>query len=307
MKRAELVFRATLFVCMAAWAVPAFPRQQSATTQTNLKESDIDRLEKELTDPKTRLTAIAALSDFSGVKLYRVGSVYFIDIDAKMGELRERAAELARMYTDADTVSLALDSADPRLQIWGLWFWGAGINKAVESAGRIPQALPMEGLTDGESMWHALMPKVRQLAKDSPYRMLAIDELTNIAWSENREFLLSLIPAEKSASVALQLLELTETKRIGEQSNRDENFNEELLRLLADPDAKVRREALADIALNWNNAEMFQVRFGAMVSQRVEELQKSDDEEEKRLADFAAEGLEKIAKIWLERDSAKTR
>jgi hypothetical protein len=78
------------------------------------------------------------------------------------------------------------------------------------------------------------------------------------------------------------------------------------MRLLADPDFKVRRDALAYIGTNWNKAEMFQVRFGAMVSQRVEELRKSDDEEEKRLANWAAEGLEKIARMWLERDKAKT-
>jgi len=112
---------------------------------------------------------------------------------------------------------------------------------------------------------------------------------------------------ETSAPVVLQLLERTEMRRVGELSKRDERFNEELLRLLADPDVKVRRSALAAIATNWNNAEMWQVRFGAQVSQRVEELRKSDDEEVKRLANQAAEGLEKIARIWLERDSAKTR
>jgi hypothetical protein len=96
-------------------------------------------------------------------------------------------------------------------------------------------------------------------------------------------------------------------RRIGEPSNRDERFNEELLRLLADPDIKVRRAALADIALNWNNAEIYQARFSAQVSQRVEELRKSEDAKEKDLANYAAEGLEKMARIWLERDGAKTR
>jgi len=44
---------------------------------------------------------------------------------------------------------------------------------------------------------------------------------------------------EESAGVILQILERTEIRRIGEPSNRDERFNEELLRLLADPDIKV--------------------------------------------------------------------
>jgi len=307
MKRAELVFRAALVVCVTAWAIQASPCPQSAQTQPNLlEESDIDRLEKELADPITRLSAIAALADFGARKLYQVGSVFIIVGDAKRSALCERAAKLARMYTDITTVSLALDSADPRLQLWGLCFWNAGIGKAVQSAGRNPSVLPKEGLTDEENGWHALMPTVRRLAKDGPYRSLAIDNLAIFSRSENREFLISMIPTEKSAGVILQLLERTEMRRIGEPSKRDERFNEELLRLLADPDIKVRRAALAYIAMNWNNAEIYQARFGAIVSQRVEELRKSDDGEEKRLANWAAEGLEKIARIWLERDSAKT-
>jgi hypothetical protein len=91
------------------------------------------------------------------------------------------------------------------------------------------------------------------------------------------------------------------------QANLDESDIDRLEKELADPDVKVRCDALTDIGWNWNKAEIFQVRFGAEVSQRVEELRKSDDDEEKRLANWAAEGLEKIAKIWLERDSAKTR
>ena len=184
MKRAELVFRAALVVCLIAWAVQASPRRQSAQTQPNLlEESDIDRLEKELADPITRLSAIAALADFGARKLYQVGSVFIIDGDAKRGALRERAANLARVYADIDTVSLALDSDDPRLQMWGLWFWNAGIGKAVQSAGRIPSVLPKEGLTDEENDWHALTLKVRRLAKDSAHRSVAIEILANFSRS----------------------------------------------------------------------------------------------------------------------------
>src|SRR5262249_47794733 len=184
-------------------------------------------------------------------KLYQVGSVFLIDSDPKRGALRERAANLARMCNDIETVSLALDSADPRLQLWGLWFWYSGSGKSVLSARRSESATRMEGLTDNG--WHALTPKVQRLAKDSIYRSVAIDKLAGSFLPENREFLLSLIPTEKSAEVALQILTRTERLRIGEPSKRDEGFNEELMRLLADPDVKVRRAALADIALNWNN------------------------------------------------------
>jgi hypothetical protein len=297
MKRAEFVFRIAIVVCMTAWTAQASPSPQFAPMQTNLEESDIDRMEKELADPATRLAALAALADFGARKLYQVGSVFFVDSDAKTGALRERAAKLAMMCNDIDTISRALDSDDRRLQMWGLWFWCPDCSRPALN----------EQLTYKETRWYALMPKVRRLAKDSIHRSIAIDKLSGRLLPENREFLLSLIPTEKSAGVIIRLLHRTEMRRIGEPSKRDERFNEELLRLLADPDVKVRIAALADIALNWNNAEMFQARFGANVSQRVEELRKSDDDEEKRLANWAAEGLEKIAKIWLERDSAKTK
>jgi hypothetical protein len=297
MKRAELVFRIVIAVCVTAWAAQASQRDQFKPWQTNLEESDIDRLEKELADPVTRLPAIAALADFGGMKLYQVGSVFIRDSDEKRGALRERAAKLALMCNDIDTISRALDSDDPRLQMWGLWFWCPNcVGPAIK-----------ERPTDKETRWYALMPKVRRLAKDSIYRYLAIETLSGRLFQENREFLLSLIPTEKSAGVILQILERTETRRIGEPSKRDERFNEELLRLLTDPDVKVRRDALAYIWMNWNNAGMVQVRFSSMVSQRIEELRKSDDAEEKRLANWAAEALEKIAKIWLERDSANPR
>ena len=297
MKRAELAFKAALVVCMTAWAVQAARSPKYKPWQTILDESDIDRLEKELADPVTRLPAIAALADFGGMKLYRVGSVLISDSDPKRNALRERAANLARMCNDIDTISRALDSDDPRLEMWGLWFWCPGCSGPAVK----------EQPTDKETKWYALMPKVRRIAKEGYHRSLAIQMLSGRLFQENREFLLSLIPTEISAGVILDILNHTERPRVGEQSTRDQRFNEELLRLLADPDVKVRSAALADIGMNWNKAEMFQVRFGAMVSQRVEELRKSDDGEEKRLANWAAEGLEKIAKIWLERDSAKPR
>jgi hypothetical protein len=110
MKRAELVFKAALVVCVTAWAVQAAQSPQYKPRQTILDESDIDRLEKELADPVTRLPAIAALADFGGMKLYRVGSVLTSDSDAKRDALRERAAKLALMCNDINTISRALDS-----------------------------------------------------------------------------------------------------------------------------------------------------------------------------------------------------
>jgi len=303
MKRAELVFKVALVVFVTAWAVQAAPSPQYMPWQTKLDESDIDRLEKELTDPVTRLPALAALADFAAWKLFGSGSVFILEGDEKRSRLRERAAKLAMMCNDIDTISRALDSDDPRLQTWGLRVWRpGGGGPALRERPTYKEKRP----TYKETRWYALMPKVRRLAKEGYDRSLAVEMLSGMLLEENREFLLSLIPAEKSPWVIFSILHHTERLRVGEQSNRDPRFNEELLRLLADPDDKVRRDGLAYIGRNWNNAEMFQVRFGAEVSQRVEELRKSDDDEEKRLANWAAEGLEKIARMWLERDKAKT-
>jgi len=297
MKRAEIAFKAALAVCVIAWTIQAAQRDKYMPGQTKLDEPDIDRLEKELSDPATRLPALAALAGFGGRKLYQVGSVFIIEGDAKNAALRERAAKLALMCNDIDTISRALDSDDPRLHMWSLWFWAPDSRPVLKA----------DHNSFKETKWYALTPKVRRLARESVYRSLAIQKLANISLPENREFLLSLIPAEKSAWVIFDILYYTERPRNDNTSNRDQRFNEELLRLLADPDIEVRRDALAYIATNWHSAEMFQARFGAQVSQRVEELRKSDNAKEKDLANYAAEGLEKIAKIWLKRDSAKPR
>jgi hypothetical protein len=142
----------------------------STPMANDLTESDVDRLEKEMAEPSTRLPAIAALADFGSMKLYQVGSVQYLDRDPKRDKLRERAANLAQKYTDIDTISLALDSRDPRLQMWGLWFWNVGIYGSMRAAGRNPLVLPVEGLTDDETKWLSLVPKIQRLAKVSPHR-----------------------------------------------------------------------------------------------------------------------------------------
>ncbi|HEV2668548.1 MAG TPA: hypothetical protein VG324_26770 [Blastocatellia bacterium] len=115
------------------------------------------------------------------MKLYRVGSVFISDSDAKREALRERAAKLALMCNDIDTISRALDSDDPRLEIWGLWFW------CPRCSGPALKERP----TDKETRWYALMPKVRRIAKEGYHRSLAIEMLSGRLLPENREFLLN--------------------------------------------------------------------------------------------------------------------
>ena len=299
----RIVLRFALLAVSLMQGVNAAERDDFVPMRTVLNTADLDRLETELADPAKRLPAIAALADFAWMHLYRIGSMSIFSGDPARDALSERAAILAQRHIDIDTVSRALDSDDPRLHMWGLWFWRRGAYNAICAAGRSPIALPTEGRTADESAWHALMPKIRRLAKDSPYRVQAIEGLGFFCFAENQEFLSRLIPEETSASVILRLCDATTVRRTNE--SRDARFNQELLRLLASPDAKVRQGALADIAFNSTRAEMWQVRFSTAVEQRVAELRKSDDGEDRRLADWAVKDMAKMGPTWQERDHAK--
>jgi hypothetical protein len=270
-----------------------------------LSASELDSLERDLQDPNKRLPAIATLADFGSPKLYQVGSV-IVSIsgdDRETVALRSRATQLATLAADSETVAAALESDDPRLQMWALWFWRHGIYEAVRAKGESRLRLRMESLTPEEKSWIDLTPSVRRLAATSPHRTVAIDDLAAFTLPENRQFLKDLIPAEKSADVILDLLERTTPRKKSDRSERDMLFNEQLLRLLSDPDPKVRGESLGCIGLNWNNAPMYQVHFSSAVADRVQELRRSDDSNEVRMANFAAEGLQKIGKIWTDRET----
>jgi len=298
----------TLAVALVATARGA-PRDAALPQAAPLTEADIDRLEAELTDPEKRLPAIAALAAFSSFKLYKVGSVIFGDEESEA--LRERAAMLACRHRDLETVRRALDSEDVRLQTWGLWFWRGGIYEAIRAAERVPLTLPREDRTREETAWHALTPKLRRLAQQSPMRHLAVQALT-ICGEENQEFLRSLIPQETSAGMILQLCDATITRTNEETLNgryeaRDRRFNQELQRLLTSTDAEVRHEALANIAMTWNSAEMWQTHFSSPVLALVAKLRNSEDAEDRRLANWAKEGVEKLAKQRLEKRREQRR
>jgi hypothetical protein len=274
----------------------------------NLSALEIDALEADLQDPDKRLPAIAALAEFASYKLYQVGSVIMVGPDREQDVRRERAAVLARKYADAETVRMALDSDNPRLQSWGLWFWRKGFDVSIRATGTHVINWQRQTPTAEEQAWLAMIPKIRNLAVTSDNRISAIDALAGFGLlRENREFLQSLIPQEKSADVILHLVERTAPKKKGADRwvERDQLFDEQLIRLLGDPDPRVRRSALTAIGFNWNNAPMYQVHFTTEVANRVQELQRSNDAEENRTANFAAKGLQKIGKIWTERSSAQ--
>lgn len=310
-----------LFLHLIGAAQQGFVKAQVPSTQPDLSETDLNRLENELEDPSKRLPAIATLARFASMKLYMIPSLYVIDSDARRNALRDRAVLLTRKHHEIETVSGALDSTDSTLNLWGLMFWRGGIQRARDAAERRRQEQPTEDateeirvleltnlhsemvrplrkITDEEQSWLTLMPKIRHLAKENPYRLQAIEDVA-YGGPDDHEFLKGLVATETDAGVLLHLLDITDN------ANRDVRFNDEFIRLLSDPDIKVRTTTMAEIGFNWNNAEMWQVRFTPKVRQRVLELSLSIDPEEKRLADWAVVGLDKISAIWLERDQNK--
>jgi len=285
-----------LLVSPAALAVDPSPAAQ----QNELSDSDLHRLEGELEDPSKRLQAIAALARFAQWQLYQVGSVTIIDLDPKRYARLKTAAELAKRHSDVETVSQALSSADPDLQMWGLWFWNAEAYNPQIKAGRHRLGFPSTGLTKDETRWRDLLPKIRELARNSVHSGFAIQCLASWAPAENRAYLRSLIPRAKSPSDVLTILENTTQKtydKIAEHPDyreRDRIYSTEILRRLNESEFKVRIAALQVIDWNPSTADMWRVRFSPEVITRVNELITSADAEEQKAAKWAAEALPKI-------------
>jgi hypothetical protein len=302
----RLMVKALLFLCLTT-LLSAAEKSQFRLGGTILQETEVARLEAELHEPAKRSAAFVALADFCECGV-RVGSTPILSGDPKLDALRDRTSEFLRREVDLATVSVLLDSEEAGVHRWGIHFWRRGMSQVIEKAGRVPLKLPVEGRTEEENAWAALMPKLRRLAGSSPCRQAAIEGLSMYS-GENQEFLAGLIPRENSAYVLLRLCGIGTVQTYTEPGNdrRDARLNSELLRVLSNPDLKVRKEALGFIGFNWNSAEVCQVRFTEEIKARVNELQKSADAEDRRCATNAAEGLEKLTRLWEERDRGKTR
>jgi hypothetical protein len=142
------------------------------------------------------------------------------------------------------------------------------------------------------------------LAQGSENYDLAIEALCRYR-DENLDFLLKLIPQDKSADKVYRLLRATIVQNMYEPPKLDRRFNVQLLRLLNDPAVEVRRDALCFIFVNPHHAEMYWVHFSPAVGQRVGELQTSSDAKEKDFANRAAEALVSLQPRLAEVDERK--
>ena len=219
-----------------------------------------------------------------------MGSVFFPEPSA----FEKRAGEIVAPY-DRDPVIIKqlLDSKKAPRQRLGLWFWLSQAQQAVEHAHRRSDQAPPNPLPAEEKIWHAMTPRLRVLAEQSPYCHMAIEGLLYYR-EENLEFLRGMIPRDKSAQKVFHLLDDTLEPKQYEPSNRDQLFDVQLLRLLNDPDVETRKYALAFIYMNIYSAEMYWVDFSPAVAKRAEELETSSDAGERECAKGAVEALPEL-------------
>lgn len=280
--------RSALLLCTACMALVLFSSSPYAWSQSSPQDTsttvekthcvisspaELDQLVSQLEQPRTRLDALSTLAHFASLKLYRVGSILAFNGDANIDALQTQAAQAIQRHTDLETVTQALNAPDRTLQFWGVWFWRKG---AFKARGTFP------------NLWLSLLPKIEKLATegDSNVRLFAVQGLQ---WypTENT-FLKNRFKAETSPSILWELKYLDQ----GNAGTLEDKFNVRLLRLLNHPDQDVRREALLFIGSNLNSAPVWQVRFSALVAEKVRTMTTSKTEEKKE-ALFALAGLQK--------------
>ncbi len=182
-----------------------------------ITRKNLQRLQKALKAPGTRLLALQELLDFAGLFAYQGGGVSIMTGDAVKDALRSEAAKTAHSAADAETVSKALDDPDAILRDWGIWHFG---DKA------------------------SLLPKLQRIAQkdDVALRSRAVSCLRRFA--RMRGFLRERAKVEKSPYVLDELIFF----RTNPPSHA--HFNRRLRELLADKDKKVRIDVLQYIAGN---------------------------------------------------------
>ena len=265
---------------------PAVPPQGDAGP--NLTDSDIDQLEKDVENPTTRLAAISRLYSFSQFR-YLPGSIHIVPVSAKRMARMRRAIEITKRHVEPETVSNALDSTDPTVQSWGITQWKTNADNVLSAKHRTPHFPPTGDMTPQEKVWHDLMPKVQKLAQNTPHAVEAIDALCEHAPEENRTYLLSLIPQQEDPVAVIHIMERLNAPQ--SRVERDEIYSAEILRRLQSPEVKKRILTLQGITYNseLKHGVFFRPHFSEAVHQRVEELKRSAEPEERAAAEQAAQ------------------
>lgn len=254
----------------------SFSVTQESTTADNRSETissptEMAKVIALLDRPETRLQALARLIRFASQKLYQIGSIYMIS-EPGINALQQQAAETVRKQITIETISEALDSTDPTLQFWGVFFW------------RGDPELQNNGLDE----WMALLPKIEKVAVagDETAREMAIQRLQR--FPEYHEFLVGRIDVETSPEILMRLVYRTEKAEFSKQ------LNPLLVKLLKDVNCEVRHRALLFIGSNSKSAPMWQIDFDRSIFDATVELTTSDSAKERAAAAYALTEIRKL-------------
>jgi hypothetical protein len=254
----------------------SFSVAQESTTADNRSETisspnEMAKVIALLDRPETRLQAIARLIRFASLKLYLIPSITFIS-EPGIDALQQQAADAVRKQITIETIGEALDSTDPRLQFWCVFFWRGDPDLQNNDS-------------DG---WMALLPKIEKLAVagNETARDMAIQRLQR--FPEYHEFLDGRIDVETSPEILMRLVYRTEKAEFSKQ------LNALLLKLLKDVNCEVRHRALLFIGFNSNRAPMWQIDFDSSIFDATVELTTSESAKERAAAAYALTEIRKL-------------
>src|SRR5262249_5280925 len=254
----------------------SFSVAQESTTADNRSETisspnEMAKVIALLDRPETRLQALAKLIRFASLKLYRIPSITFIS-EPGIDALQQQAADAVRKQITIETIGEALDSTDPKLQFWGVFFWRGD----------------PELQNNGSDEWMALLPKIEKVAVagDESAREMAIERLQR--FPEYHEFLSGRIDVETSPGVLTRLAHRTEKAEFSKQ------LNPLLLKLLKDVNGEVRHGALVFIGSNSHRAPMWQIDFDKAIFDATVELTNSESAKERAAAAYALTDIRKL-------------
>jgi HEAT repeats len=254
----------------------SFPMAQESTTADNRSEtisspSELIKVIALLDRPETRLQALAKLIRFASPKLYQIGGITLIS-EPGIDALQRQAADAVRKQITIETIGEALDSTDPRLQFWGVFFWRGD----------------SELQNNGSDEWMALLPKIEKVAVtgDETAREMAIERLQR--FPEYHEFISGRVDVETSPPILMRLMYRTEKAEFSKQ------LNPLLLKLLKGVNCEVRHEALLFIGFNSNRAPMWQIDFDRSIFDATAELTSSESAKERAAAAYALTEIRKL-------------
>jgi HEAT repeats len=209
---------------------------------------------------------------FASLKLYQIpGSITIIN-EPGIDTLQQQAADAVQKQITIETIGEALDSTDPKLQFWGVFFWRGDPDLQ----------------NNGSDEWMSLLPKIEKVAVagDRTARGMAIQRLQR--FPEYHEFLSGRIDVETSPEILMRLVYRTEKAEFGRQ------LNPLLLKLLKDVNGEVRHGVLLFIGFNSNRAPIWQIDFDKSIFDATVELTTSESAKERAAAAYALREIRKL-------------